>query len=537
MKRWIVTAVVLIGIVALVGWRMMQKTAQNASLQATAKERTSGAVSVSAAVAGPRDIEQTLEAVGTIQSPNSAKLSPKIAGLIDYLEVREGDLVRAGQVLVKLDPDTTTATVLQNAANVAQARERYTQARLTQDPTNVGVSTAIGQQKAAVDSANANLNQVTQNLSARIAAAQAAVDDGDAKIAQARAGMASAEASLGSAKATLKNAETKLQRDLDLYKQNYIAAQDVDDQKTTVEVARANVNVAQKGVDAAEQGVQSAISLRGAAKNQLEITKKQGDADVAVARASLKSATEALKLAVSNRAQSGAYQANLDALKASIRAAEGTLQVSKVLAADTNLMSPIDGSVTARLLDPGSIAQPGSPILTIQFLKWVYFNASVPIEEGSKVAAGQKATVMLDALPGQTFIGKVAQVNASADPTSHQFLVLVKLDNPNMALRPGMYGHIHIVVSKSHASVTVPREAVNKSPDGTTTVFRIDSDSTVHSVPVKLGAEDSNGFQILDGLREGDRVVSLSYNAVKDGKKVNVTATSTTEAGGFGVDK
>ena len=537
MKLWVVIVVFFGAVAGLVGWRMSQKNTQAKSLQAVAKERSGGAVSVSAAIAGPRDIEQTLDAVGAIQSPYNVKVSPKISGLIDYLEVREGDTVKAGQVLVRLDPDTSTATVMQNTANVAEARQRYAQAKLTQIPTNVGVHTAIQQQKAAVDTANANLNQVSQNYNSRVATAQAAVTDGAAKIAQSQAALASAKSNLGSAKAMLKNAQSKLNRDLDLFKQNYIAAQDVDDQKTVVEVAVANVDVAQKGVDAAVQGVLSANAVRDAAQNQLDITKKQADADVAVARAALRSAVQALKLAMSNTVQTSAYQANLDALQATIRAAEGTLQVSKVLANNVNLASPIDGTVTARALDPGSIAQPGTPILTIQFLKWVYFNASVPIEQGSQVFPGQKAVVTLDALPNRTFTGQVAQVNASADPTSHQFLVLVKLDNSRLLLRPGMYGHLGIIVKTTRADVVIPREAVTTNPDASTTVMTIDAQDTVHTVQVKLGARDANGFEVLSGLKRGDRIVSLTYLALKDGRKVNVNAMSTTEAGGFGVDK
>ncbi|MHB8636135.1 MAG: efflux RND transporter periplasmic adaptor subunit [Fimbriimonadaceae bacterium] len=537
MKRWIVILVFVAAIVVLVGWRMAQKGAINKQLASSAKQRSSGPVSVSAAIAGPRSIEQTLDAVGSIQSPYNVKLSPKVSGLIDYLQVREGDRVTAGQVLIRLDPDTLTATVLQNKANVAQAQERYAQAKITQNPTDVGVKTAISQQHAAVDTARANLNQVTQNYNARVAAAQAAVTDGDAKIAEATASLASANANLGSAKANAKNAQTKLDRLLSLYKQDYVAAQDVDDQKTLVEVANAAVDVAQKGIDAATQGVRSATAERDASQNQLDITKKQADADVKVAKAAVVTATQSLKLAQANTAQAPAYQASLDALHAGVQAAQGTLKASEVLAGDVNITSPIDGTVTSRTLDPGSIAQPGTPILTIQFLKWVYFNASIPIEEGSQVFPGQKVTVDLDALPGRTFEGKVAQVDASADPTSHQFLVLVKLDNSGMLLRPGMYGHIHIVVNLKRAAVTVPREAVTTDPDGTSSVFVIDASNKAHSVPVKLGAHDAHGFEVLDGVKAGDKVVSLTYQALADGREVNVTGVSEPEAGGFGVDK
>ena len=381
-----------------------------------------------------------------------------------------------------------------------------------------------------------DLNVVEQNLQARVAASQSAVTDSNAKIKQAKATQASAEANLLSAQATLADARAKLNRDLALYKQNYIAAQEVDDQKAAVAVAEAQVNVAQKLIDADVQAVESATQERDAAQDQLDITKKQANADVEVAKQAVVTAKEALLLARANTAQAPAYVANLDALKAAEAAAKGTLDASKVLLNDINIATPIDGTVTARALDPGSIAQPGTPILTIQFLRWVYFSANIPVEQSGSVHVGQSATVTLDSLPGRTFVGQIDKVDKAADPTSHQFLVLIKLDNPDLLLRPAMYGHMDITVSRHRAATVIPREAVTKNADGTTTVFKIDGEDKVHTTPVKLGAQDANGFEVLSGLAPGDKIVSLTYQGLKDGRKVNVTALSRVEGGGFGVD-
>jgi HlyD family secretion protein len=536
MKRWLILGVVLVAIIALVGWRLVKKSGVDNQLKAAAALRTTGPVSVSVAIAGPRAIAQTLDAVGVVQSPYNVKVSPKVQGLIDYLQVREGDEVKAGQVLVRLDPDTLAATVNQNAANVAMNQERYAQAKITQQSTNVGLHSAIQQAKAAVDQAQANLNVTEQNVDARLAAAKSAVTDGDAKIKQAQATVASAEATKQSAEATLNNAETLLNRDLELYRQNYIAAQSVDDQKAAVAVAKAQVNVAQKGIDAANQAVESATAERNATQSQYDITKKQAAADVADARAVLHSTRNALRTAEANISQSPAYIANLRALDAQTKASVGTLKASKVLLNDINLTSPVDGTVTSRALDPGSIAQPGTPILTIEFMNWVYFNASIPVEDSAHVYEGQPATVTLDALPGRKFPGTISHVDRSADPTTHQFIILVKLDNANHVLRTGMFGHISIVTSSVRTDVAIPREAVTTNPDQTTTVMVVDSSNVAHLRTIKLGISDAVGFQVLDGLKEGDKVVSLTYNTLKDGRKVEIKAVSKVTEGGFGVD-
>lgn len=536
MKRWLPLIIVVVAIVGLVGWRLAGKKEQEAQLATSSKDRASGPMSVSYAVAGPRELDQTLDAVGTIVSPYPVKISPKIAGVVTYLQVREGDHVKAGQIVAKLDPDTITGTVAANAANVAMAQEKYAQSKLTQNPNTVGVRTGIDQQLAAVNSAVANLNQVTENRNARVAQAQAAVTDGDAKIGSAKAALAGAQANLGSANANLKNAKTKLNRDLDLYKQNYIAAQDVDDQKTAVEVAAAAVDVAQKGVDAADQAVTSATAERNASQNQLDITKKQANADIAVAKAAVQNANATLALAQANRSQIPAYKANLDALKASVRAARGVLNASKMQLSDTDIASPIDGTVTQRTIDPGALAQPGAPMLTIEYLQWVYFNASVPVENAREVAVGQTARVTIDSIPGKTFTGPITQVGQVADPTSHQVVVQVKLENKQLMLRPGMFGHLGILVSRVRADVVVPREAVTKNPDGTATVVLVAPGDIAKTVQVVLGRSDSRGYEVTSGLQPGDKVVSMSFATLTDGRKLNLNGVSEAE-GSFRINK
>src|SRR5438876_9630750 len=177
MKRWILVLVPLLLLGALIGWRMHEKTVAAATQNQMRAARMKAPPVVAVAAARVRDIAPTFEAVGGVEAPFNVKIASKTAGRIDFLEVREGDRVTQGQVLVRIDPSEIQAQVGQQQAAVAEAESRLAQAALTQNPMNVSVSTQISQQQAGLDSAKADYNQVKQNYEAQVAAAQAAVTD------------------------------------------------------------------------------------------------------------------------------------------------------------------------------------------------------------------------------------------------------------------------------------------------------------------------------------------------------------------------
>lgn len=519
MKRVIAIGIPCLAIVALVGWRVVGKQTEAKKLASDQQARKAAPANDEFATAGPRDILQGIDVLGTVQSPQTVKLSPKTAERIQSVEVREGDAVRAGQILVRIDPTEVEAQVVQSEVEVAAARSKLAQAKITQGSNDVGISSQIRQQTAGVATANADYRQTAENLNSTIAAAQSAVSDADARVQSAQATVNSAQADMESAQANQENTAAKLNRVLDLYRQNFIAAQDVDDAKTADKVAKSSVNAAKQKIEVAKSALHSAEAQRRSAQAQLKIVQRKGVADSADAKAKLDQARATYDVAVSNRSQTAAYQENIAALQAGVAAAEGALRQAQARRADTQLASPIEGVVTARAIDPGAIATPGQPILTVEFLKWLYVTAAIPVEQSQSVSVGQTATVVFDALPGQTFTGKISKLNPAADPTSRQFTVYVALANPQGAIRPGMYGRLAVVTRRTKADVVVPREAV-KTEGGATVVYTVDQNKVAHRNVVKTGRSDASGIEILSGLKAGDRVIVLSYQPPRDGQKV-----------------
>lgn len=533
MKRWI-ALLLLLGLTGgLVAWRLYTKQ-QDAHAQAAARQAaTKSALPVATAPAVLRDIVQTYVGVGTVESPNSVRLAPKVSGRLEYLQLREGAPVAMGQVVARIDPSQIQAQVSQQQAAVAEARSRLAQAQITQSPTNMNVATQIEQQQAALQSAQADASQVRQNYSAQVAAAQAAVTDAQGRIDSAAAAIGNAEAAIRSAQANLDNAQVRYNRTYDLYKQGFIAAQDVDDARTTLKVQVEAVGSANGQLKSAQAARDSATAQKASAQQQAEIVATKGKADIAAANAKVTQARSALKFARSNTAQQGAYVQNLAALRSAVAAAEAQLRNLQSQLSDTILTSPVNGFVTARFVDPGAIVSPSQPVITVQTLKSVFVTVNVPEDVSAKLRAMQEASVVLDALPGKRLNGRLTQISPAADPQSRQFLARVTLANEDGSVKPGMFARVSLVTARVPNAVVVPREAVRRSKAGIT-VAVVDSTGAVQNRPVEIGAEDPIGIQITSGVRAGETVVTLANAALKDGQKVKPSNEASPEGSAGG---
>lgn len=518
MKRWIAVVIPVAFLLGVIGWRVEQKTAAAADQAKSRDMRKNAPVPVTTVTATRRDIVEQFESIGNVESPFNVKIAPKTTGRVTFLEAREGDRVTQGQVLARIDTAEIEAQVRQQQAQVAEARYRLAQAQITQAPNNVSIQSQMRQQEAALANANASYSQAVENDSAQRQAAEAAVADARGKVNSAAAAVANAQAMVGSANANLENARSKFDRINDLYKQGFTAAQDVDDARTTVTVQEGAVDVAKGGLNVARAQLDSAKAQLNSAQQQSRIAVTKGKTDIVASRAQVKQAKAILATARANVVQEPAYRQNLAALQATVDAAQAQLRSVQAQLSDTVLLSPISGFVTGRYMDPGAMASPSQPLLSVQAVKQVFVSVPAPEEVAARVKLGDTGTVRIDSLPGKTFVGKVTQINAAADPTSRQFIVRLTVDNPSGLLKPGTFARASIVTRRIKGALVLPREAVNKGVDGTTVTTVTDDVASIR--PVTTGATDTNGISIDSGLQPGDKVVVMSAAPLRDGQKV-----------------
>lgn len=522
MKRTILLGIPLVVLIVLVGWRFAQKSETLKTLEAHSSQTKNGPANVMVAYAGRRAINKTIECVGTIDSPFVVELSPKLVGKIVYLpdNLREGTVVTKGEILCKVDPTETQGQVLQAFAQWKQSQATYEHDLQLQHPYNENIISQIAQDQATIDSNVADWRQVKETFESLVHQAQSGVVDSKAKLDAAVAAVYNAQASLGSAKASLDAAQSLLTRDTTLYKQGFIAAQDLDNQIAAQKVAAANVKVADGQVQSAKSAQNSADAELKQAQDNEAIVRKNGETNIDAAWGKVVLAKAALKYAESAYNQKPAYVAQLDADKAAARAAQGNLNQAQARLADCDLVATIDGSITHRNADLGMVITPGNSILEIQYLKWLYDDSAVPIEYAGIIAKGTPVTMTCDAVPGVKLTGTVSDLSNAADPQARQFTAKIRFDNPDLKFRTGMYSTVRFQVSRKFYPVVVPREAVKTSNDGKSTVTMVDAKNVAHIVPVTLGEQDTSNIVITKGLSPGDKVVVLSYTPVREGQKI-----------------
>ena len=143
----------------------------------------------------------------------------------------------------------------------------------------------------------------------------------------------------------------------------------------------------------------------------------------------------------------------------------------------------------------------------------------VPVNEkdAPAVRLGQAASAEFDALPGKRYTGKVVRLSPAYDPVARTVDAEVHLVNPG-ELRPGMYGRGTLVTAVHPGAVVVPVGAVQIS-DGRYYAFLVQGDK-VKRVEVKIGVDGGNWFEIADGLKAGDEIVTAGTDTLADGAAV-----------------
>ena len=187
---------------------------------------------------------------------------------------------------------------------------------------------------------------------------------------------------------------------------------------------------------------------------------------------------------------------------------------------NTRIVSPVDGFVARRLLDPGAFASSNAPVVSVVDISLVRLVANLVEKDLRRVRPGTEARVDVDAFPGEAFDGRVARVAPVLDPATRTAQMEVEIPNPQHRLKPGMYARVGLLVSRRENALVVPRNAI-VDVDGRSGVFMADGTSARFQ-PVSVGLQDQQKAEILSGLTDGQRVVTTGSNALRDGDPITL---------------
>jgi membrane fusion protein (multidrug efflux system) len=144
----------------------------------------------------------------------------------------------------------------------------------------------------------------------------------------------------------------------------------------------------------------------------------------------------------------------------------------------------------------------------------------VPEHEMAKIRADQRAELRVDALPNQTFVGHVERISPVVDPETGTFKVTVFVDETKDMLRPGMFGRVKIVYDTRENTRMIPKSAV-MSEDLAQSVYVI-KDSLAFKKQILTGYTNGLNVEVIDGLDDGEIVVTIGQGSLQDSSKVNI---------------
>ena len=213
----------------------------------------------------------------------------------------------------------------------------------------------------------------------------------------------------------------------------------------------------------------------------------------------------------------GVSKADFDNTKMALEVAETQY---KNIMENTQLLSPIDGIVTARNYDNGDLYA-GAAILTVEQIKPVKLLVNISENYYSRVKKGDKATITLDALPGETFTATVSLKYPTINASTHTFPVELNLANKDEKVRPGMFARAQINFG-TEDHVVVPDVAVVKQPGSGERFVYVYNDGKVNYVKVELGQRLGDAYELLGGIPDGATVVIAGQSRLFDGVEVRV---------------
>jgi membrane fusion protein, multidrug efflux system len=190
---------------------------------------------------------------------------------------------------------------------------------------------------------------------------------------------------------------------------------------------------------------------------------------------------------------------------------------------ETQILSPLEGVVAARRLDPGALVGPtaGTSILSVARVDLLRAFVTVTERDVPQVKVGQKAHVEVDALGGKRIEGVVVRLAPTLDPSTRTLDAEVQLDNAEGVLRPGMFGRGSIIVDVHAQAPVIPATAF-QSTNGKRFVFVLVGDK-VQRREIATGVDEGTWLEVTKGLAVGDEVVTVGMDAISDGAQVRVS--------------
>ncbi len=224
------------------------------------------------------------------------------------------------------------------------------------------------------------------------------------------------------------------------------------------------------------------------------------------------------------------YESTLAQRKALV-AGRGQLAAT---ASNAVVKAPMAGVLANKMLEEGDIASPQMPLARLLVVDPLKITLKLVEADVMRVHVDQDVVLDLDAWPGRTFSGRITRILPYLDPETRTNTVEVTVENPKndageRLLKPGMYGRARLVTDRKTDAIVAPEEALlldTRLASEPGVILRkavvVREDGTAEIRTVRLGERDGTRWEILEGLSEGERLVTRGNHGVKEGQKVQI---------------
>ncbi|MFZ4507548.1 MAG: efflux RND transporter periplasmic adaptor subunit [Fimbriimonas sp.] len=493
-------------------------------------------------------LRRSISATGQLVALTTVDVKSKAGGKVVQLAVDEGAVVKAGQLIARIDPADTMAVYEQAQADLTSANARATQAEQNLSLQKASAETAVQSAQSNLETARIRLQRaelqaarqpkVTKTTYATAKANyDAAVSSLDrvqnVEIPQRQRDV---NGGLSQARVALKTAQDDLERQQGLFAKGYVAGSVVDRARSAAEAAKVAFETAQqkqstlaREVEVTLRAETLAVARAKAALDQAEANRVDDDLSVnslEEARKTVRSAEIELAKARDNRMQVQMRAAEMVAAKSSTVRSRVSVDNAKVQLDSTTVLAPRDGVVTLKYLEEGTIIPPGTStfaqgtsIVQISDVTQLFVECAVDESDVAAVKPGQDVRITTEAFPRDSLPGIVVRVNPAATTLQNVTAVKVRVrikPGYKVKILPGMNATCEFVTLELPNVVVAPAQAVKFDADGKATVRVKTSDPKKAEVrTVEVGETGNDGIEIKSGLKAGDQVVVAEVNLVE----------------------
>jgi RND family efflux transporter MFP subunit len=196
----------------------------------------------------------------------------------------------------------------------------------------------------------------------------------------------------------------------------------------------------------------------------------------------------------------------------------------------TNIKAPISGYISERMVRVGNLVKLHQAVFSITSYDPLLAVLHVPERELRVLSKGLQVSMSVDAWPGELFSGEVIRISPVVDTRTGTFRVTAKINDHGQMLKPGLFGRAEILYDMHRDVPVIPRSAVI-TEDELSHVFVIDDEGSASRRSIQLGFEEKGLVEVVDGLAEGETVVTAGKGSLSEGTRVVVVGKDLAQGG------